>query len=98
MKDKRDYRVWTNTEIEQDSEGYVAAQEAFAEDQEAAVLKQRDADDERRFKEEYIRNGGRERDAAAAWTTHRNQQAAEAAGRVEHEALEGARAHVRQTL
>jgi len=36
--------------------------------------------------------------AAAAYKAHRNQQAAETAGRAEEAALQGARARVRQAL
>jgi hypothetical protein len=97
-KNPRDYRVWTNREIEDDSEGYVAAQQAFRDDQEATEQQRQGADDEARFKEEFVQAGGRERDAAAAYRTHRNRQAEEAAARSEEAALEGARAHVRQTL
>jgi hypothetical protein len=98
MKKPRDYRAWTNREIEQDSEGYVAAQQAYREDQEAAEQQRIEADDERQFTERFVEAGGRERDAAAAYKAHRNQQAAEEAGRMEDAALQGARARVRQVL
>ena len=94
----RDPRTWTNRDIEADSAGYVRAQEAFAEDQEAAEQQRREADDLARFTAEYIRNGGRERDAAAEWRTRRNRQASEAAARSNTGALEASRRHILQNL
>jgi hypothetical protein len=35
-KDPRDHTKWTNQELEEDSAGYLAAQEAYRSDQEAA--------------------------------------------------------------
>ena len=98
MKDPRNPSKWTNREIEADSDGYVAAQQAYRDDQEAAERQRQEADDERRFREAFLANGGRERDTATAYKAHRNRQAAEAAGRAEEAALLGARARIRQAL
>ena len=98
MKDPRNPYRWTNREIEADSEGYVAAQEAYAEDREAEDRRRQEADDLARFTDEYVSNGGRARDAKAAFRTHRNRRAAEAAGRTDQAAARHTRAHIRQTL
>ncbi len=42
-KNPRDPRTWSNRQIEQDSEGYVAAQQAYRDDQEAAEQQRRAA-------------------------------------------------------
>jgi hypothetical protein len=98
MKEPRNPYRWTNREIEADSEGYVAAQQAYREDQEAAEQQRIEADDEARFTESFISAGGRERDAAAAYKAHRNQQAAEAATKAEASVLADARRRIRQAL
>jgi hypothetical protein len=98
MKDQRNPNKWSNTEIEQDSEGYVEAQRAFREDQEAAERQRRDADDERRFTAEFIRNGGRAGDAPAAFRKQRNEQAAQAAAQADASAEQASRRSVRQAL
>jgi hypothetical protein len=98
MKKPRDYRAWTNREIEADSEGYVAAQQAYRDDRESSDRQRQEADDERLFTEAFVSNGGRERDAAAAYKAHRNQQAAEAATKAEASVLADARRRIRQAL
>ena len=98
MKDRRNHTRWTNTEIEQDSGGYIAAQEAYAEDKVEAERQRREADDQQRFEEEFVRGGGAKVEASAAWRKHRNEQAAEAASRAEQATLSGARHRVRQPL
>ncbi len=57
-----------------------------------------EADAERQFTEAFVSNGGRERDAAAAYKAHRNQQAAEAATKAEASVLADARRRIRQAL
>ncbi len=74
---------------------YRADREASISAKEAQRI---EADDERRFAGEYVRNGGRERDAAAAFRADRDRRAAEAAGRAEDAALQAARRRVRQPL
>ena len=98
MRDRRDPRKWTNREIEQDSEGYIAAHEAYQEDQATELQRAREADDLARFTDEYVRNGGRERDAATAFRTHRNRLAAEAASRADGAAARDTRERIKHTL
>ena len=86
MKDPRNPSKWSNREIEADSEGYVAAQQAYRDDQEAAEQQRQEADDERRFTEQFVRNGGQRSGAESAFRAHRDRQAAEAAARTAEEA------------
>jgi hypothetical protein len=74
---------------------YRADREAEIDAKEAQRI---EAYDERQFTERFVEAGGRERDAAAAYKAHRNQQAAEEAGRAEEAALQAARRRVRQAL
>ncbi len=66
-KNPRDPRVWTNEEIQDDSAGYLAAQQAFREDQEKA---KREAAIERK-KADYVERlcsmGLSKQEAEAAW-------------------------------
>jgi hypothetical protein len=43
-KDRHDHRSWTNKELEEDPQGYLAAQERYREDQAKAVAKRREDD------------------------------------------------------
>lgn len=74
---------------------YRAKREAQIDASEAERI---EADDEARFAESFIEAGGRERDAAAAYKKHRNEQAAETAARAEEAALQASRTRVRQAL
>ena len=98
MKDKRNPNKWTNEEIEVDSEGYIAAQQAWREDREqqdrAAAV---DADREM-YVREFVRQGGDKDAAARAWRKARDEQARQAAERAEREALETSRRSVRHAL
>jgi hypothetical protein len=97
-KKPRDHRTWTNKEIEEDSEGYLAAQVAFAEDRDAAERQRRDGDDLARFEEAFVRAGGTKSEAPAAYKAHKNRRAAEAAARADQEALIAGQHHVRGNL
>ena len=97
-KDPRNPRTWSNVQIEQDPEGYVAAQQAYRDDRESSDRQRQEADDERRFTDEYVRNGGRGRDAAAAFRAHRNEQAAQAAAMADAEAEQETRRRARSVL
>ena len=97
-KNPRDPGTWSNRQIEQDSEGYVQAQEAFRLDQERAESQRRTTDDERRFTAEFVRNGGRAADAPAAFRRTRNEGAAQAAALADASAQQASRRHVKQGL
>jgi hypothetical protein len=79
MTDSRDPNTWSARQIERNPEGPRQAQEAFREIQEQEWVKQAVADDLARFTEEFVRNGGMQSAARAAWEKRRNESAAEAA-------------------
>jgi hypothetical protein len=58
-KDPRNPNRWTNREIEADTEGYLAAQAAHAEDREEGERQRREADDLTHFTEDSWRPAGR---------------------------------------
>jgi hypothetical protein len=101
-KNPRDERVWTNRELQEDSAGYLAAQQARREDEALAKQKRRDADDLERFTEAFVAAGGKESDARAAFKARRNEQAALAAAAAEESADTAAakqsRLRIRQAL
>jgi|SRR5215213_8814103 len=85
-KKPRDHRTWTNKEIEEDSEGYLAAQVAFAEDRDAAERQRREADDLARFAEAFVNAGGSKNEAGAAYKVMRNDEAERGARLADEEA------------
>ena len=74
-KNPRAPRVWTNRELEQDSAGYLAAQQAFKEYQAAKEQEAREASDFERFKAEFVRRGGDPAGAKQAYAEFRNDTA-----------------------
>jgi hypothetical protein len=97
-KNPRDPRQWSNTEIAKDSQGYLAAQQAFREDRDAAQIRRREVDDLNRFTESFVRAGGKREDAEEAFWSKRNTDAAESAQRADDEALYASRRSVRRGL
>jgi hypothetical protein len=97
-KNPRDERVWTNSEVQEDAQGYLAAQIKRRQDEEAEQQKRRDADDKARFVEEFIAEGGNQADAAAVWKEIRNERATDAVRRAEEAAGEQARRRISQIL
>lgn len=98
MKNPRDHRKWTSEEIERDSTGYLAAQQAYREDQREEDWERREADDELIFTEQFVRNGGSRSAAASAFRAHRNRKAAEAAVQADAAAITASRRRVRAAL
>ena len=94
----RDHREWTNKELEQDPEGYLAAQAARRKDEDAQEQKRRDADDLERFTEAFVAAGGSHADATAAFKAHRHEQATTAARAADQSATEASRLRVRARL
>ncbi len=86
-----DIQRLTRPEIDQ----YRADREAKIEALDAERI---EADDERQFTEAFVSNGGRERDAAAAFRAHRNEQAAQAAAMADAEAEQATRRRARSVL
>ena len=78
-KNPNDHREWTNEEVEQDSAGYLAAQERYHDLKHQAEEANRLADQREAFVAEFVRNGGRESDARNAFEEHRRKTAAAAA-------------------
>jgi hypothetical protein len=101
-KNPRDERVWTNRELQEDSAGYLAAQQARRKDEALAEQTRRDADDLERFTEAFVAAGGKESDARAAFKARRNEQAAVAAADAEDAAdkaaVEQSRRHISRSL
>lgn len=85
-KNLRDHRVWTNTELEEDPQGYLAAQEAQRENSAASEQKEREATDFARFEEAFVKAGGTRSGARAAYEARKNEQAAEATRAADEEA------------
>ncbi len=79
MKDSRNPNAWTNKEIEEDSAAYVAAQEAYRQDQAREGRQRAEQKDLERFTAAFTKAGGTKADAAAAYRAKQNEQATEAA-------------------
>ena len=82
-KNPKDHREWTLEEVEEDSQGYLAAQQAYHEERAQAEERRAYEADFRHFREAFVAAGGAEEAAEAAFQAHRNEQAAEAAREAE---------------
>ncbi len=78
-RDSRNPNAWSNREIEEDSAGYVAAQEASRLDQAREGRQRAEQKDLERFTAAFVASGGSKADALAAYRAKRNEQATEAA-------------------
>jgi hypothetical protein len=79
MKDSRNPNNWSTREIEEDSAGYVAAQQAYRLDLDAAAAQRSEQQDQERFTKSFVVAGGTRADAHDAYRAKRNEQATEAA-------------------
>ncbi len=79
MKDSRNPNNWSNRELEQDSAGYLVAQQAYRQDQAAAAAQRSEEQDKERFTKAFVVAGGTRADALDAYRAKRNEQATEAA-------------------
>ncbi len=79
MKDSRNPNAWSNREIEGDSAGYLAAQQACRQDQAAAAAQRQAEQDLERFTAAFVVAGGTRADAHAAYRERVNEEAAQAA-------------------
>lgn len=77
-KRSRDYTAWTNEEIAEDPEGYIAAQAAYREDQAAEEDRKREQRDFEQWRRSFVEEGGQPAEARAAWVEQRAREAAEA--------------------
>jgi hypothetical protein len=93
-KNPHDHREWTNEDIQEDAEGYLAAQQTYREEAEALEAKWREEDDRARFTEQFVAAGGNRADAAAEWRRMRNERATEVGRHDEEASLHMTRRHI----
>ncbi len=86
MKDSRNPNNWSNRELEQDTAGYLAAQQAYRQDQAAAAAQRQAEQDLERFTKSFVVAGGTRADAHDAYRAKRNAEAAEAAAHADETA------------
>jgi hypothetical protein len=79
MKDSRNPNNWSNKEIEEDSAGYVAAQEAYRLDQAREGRQRAEEQDQERFTKSFVVAGGTRADAHDAYRQRVNEEASLAA-------------------
>ena len=79
MKDSRNPNNWSNRELEQDSAGYLAAQQAYRQDQAVAAAQRQAEQDLERFTKSFVVAGGTRADAHDAYRQRVNEEAALAA-------------------
>ena len=70
---------WSSRDVQLDPEGFLKAQAAERERQEAEAKKQQEADDLERFKWTFVAEGGDPRDAEAEWRRTRSEHSAQIA-------------------
>ncbi len=86
MKDSRNPNNWSNRELEQDTAGYLAAQQAYRQDQAVAADRRQEEQDLERFTKSFVVAGGTRADAHDAYRAKRNAEAAEAAAHADEAA------------
>jgi len=92
MKDSRNPNAWTLREIEQDTAGYLAAQQAYRKDR-AVAEGQRNAERDRAaFEASFVAAGGTRSGAGDAYRAKRDEQAALAARHADESARRAQRA------
>ena len=91
MKDPRNPNAWKLREIEQDSAGYVAAQEALRRDEAVAAERKAEDRDRDRFVAAFVKEGGSKADALDAHRERTNERAAEAVRTADEAADKAAR-------
>ncbi len=85
-RDSRNPNNWSTREIEGDSAAYVAAQEAYRQDQAREGRQRAEEQDQERFTKSFVVAGGTRADAHAAYRAKRNEEAAEAAAHADEAA------------
>ena len=85
-RDSRNPNAWSNREIEEDSAGYVAAQEASRLDQAREGRQRAEQKDLERFTAAFVASGGSKADALAAFRAKRNEEASLAASHADEAA------------
>ncbi len=79
MKDSRNPNNWSNRELEQDTAGYLAAQQAYRQDQAVAADRRQEEQDLERFTKSFVVAGGTRADAHDAYRQRVNEEASLAA-------------------
>ena len=97
-RNPRDEREWTNRELQDDPQGYLAAQQARREDEALAEQTRRDADDLEHFADAFAAAGGDRSDARAAFKKHRADRAIEAGIEEDRAAAAASRQRIRIKL
>ena len=85
-RDSRNPNNWSTREIEEDSAAYVAAQEAYRQDQAREGRQRAEEKDQERFTKSFVVAGGTRADAHDAYRAKRNAEAAEAAAHADEAA------------
>jgi hypothetical protein len=78
-RDSRNPNAWKLKEIEEDSGAYVAAQEAYRQDQAVAAAQRQEQQDLERFTKSFVVAGGTRADAHDAYRERVNEEASLAA-------------------
>jgi hypothetical protein len=92
------HREWTNKELEQDPQGYLAAQAAYNENREAERRRGLEEADRQDFEHQFVAAGGTKSESDKEWQRHKNEMAAQAARRADTEAAEQSRRQIRSRL
>jgi hypothetical protein len=79
MKDSRNPNAWSNREIEEDSAAYLAAQQAYRQDEAVAAAQRQEQLDKERFTKSFVVAGGTRADAHDAYRQRVNEEASLAA-------------------
>ena len=79
MKDSRNPNNWSNRELEQDTAGYLAAQQAYRQDEAVAAAQRQEQLDKERFTKSFVVAGGTRADAHDAYRQRVNEEASLAA-------------------
>ena len=79
MKNAKNYREWTNQEIEDDPQGYVRAQQATRRHEARESARAAEEADKHRYVTAFVAGGGTRYAAAEAYEAHRDAQAAQVA-------------------
>ena len=97
-KNPRNPRMWTNKDVEEDSAGFLAAKQAYREDQAKATEKKNLEYDKKVFTEAFVAGGGNPSDASAAFKAERTRRATEAARRVDQVAANESRRQMMRSV
>ena len=98
MKNAKNYREWTNQEIEDDPQGYVRAQQATRRHEARESARVGEEADRRAYEDAFIEAGGSRRAASEAYEAHRSTQAAQVAEQTDEQARRHYAASTRRVI